>query len=1031
MNKNDSEDLEPKDETVSRMDSSIPGLSTNFSGIDDDGPAERASNLESVGPYQIISPIGEGGMGTVYLAEQTSPIKREVALKIIKAVRSSSKQIISRFEAERQAVALMEHPNIAKVFDAGTTQEGAPFFAMELVRGVPFTEYCDEHKLSIRERLELFVPVCRAVQHAHQKGVIHRDLKPSNVLIGLIDEKPVPKVIDFGLAKATKQREHLIENSLQTQFGQIVGTPQYMSPEQASTEHDDIDTRTDVYSLGVMLFELLTGSTPLAAEALKKNHLIKILELIRDGENPRPSTRLGDSADTISSISSSRKISPNQLQQVLRGELDWIVMKALEKDRDRRYQSSNELAEDIKRFLNDEPVEARPPSASYLVQKFVKKNKGLVASLATVFGLLVVAVSVVSYFAIAAANSAEQAEIEKENAEDSADRYAGVLDVIKGSFRSISPENGGDPNMMASDVLLLAKESVGDSRLDTEGQIELFDTLHECFLGVGDFKEAVATAELAFELCGESIPGEEDYYVAMHNLALALQMNGDYDRAFKLESEASKELVKLLGEEHEKAIQCLAGKANILNRLGRFDEAIELGQKSVSLHQKVHGQSDRRTLAAQHNLGVTFMSADQYKEAQRVFESVFERRKEAFGAEALDTLVTRSALANSRLRQGDAVGTIEDLETTQQKLEKGYGEDHPSVLINLLHLAKAKRMTGKVDESVELLTSGFRKLQVEQRQNHPLTLIMMNDLAFALREANQLDEATVLFEKVVKLQREELGEIHPDVLKAILNLSISYNFQQRYEKIVQLLGESNSLIEETAPDSDAALGTTRDLAVAQMKLNRFDKALPLFVKTTKRLGEQYGEQTLAFQMMNLNLGRCYEATGELKKAIECFQACFEYSKTDRRVPPSMVGYLYRTCLVEGEHDKLTDALEYKVAEAIQLGGVAAIPTLGNAADYFAKMKNYSRAGAVLKEALDLCKANNQEVIGAQMMKVGYGWMLLQKGELEEAETWMQDGLEGLKAASDQVPPRTFQAMMRDANQKYDDLRKAKSAAGDE
>jgi serine/threonine protein kinase len=354
--------------------------------LDAPKPLEGAGTV--IGPYKLLQPIGEGGMGTVYMAEQTAPVRRLVALKVIKAG-MDTRQVLARFGAERQALALMDHPNIAKVFDAGTTDTGRPYFVMELVKGIPITRYCDDRRLTLRERLELFVPVCQALQHAHQKGVIHRDLKPSNILVAQYDGRPVPKVIDFGVAKATGPR--LTDQTLYTEFGSVVGTLEYMSPEQAELNQLDIDTRSDVYSLGAVLYELLTGSTPLGGERLKAGAFLEMLRIIREEDSPRPSVRLS-TTEELPSIAACRQVEPRKLSSLLRGELDWIVMKALEKDRNRRYETANSLAADLRRYLDDEPVQACPPSAWYRLRKFARRNRAALAVASVVAASLVAGV---------------------------------------------------------------------------------------------------------------------------------------------------------------------------------------------------------------------------------------------------------------------------------------------------------------------------------------------------------------------------------------------------------------------------------------------------------------------------------------------------------------------------------------------------------------------------------------------------------------------------------------------------------------
>jgi eukaryotic-like serine/threonine-protein kinase len=354
---------------------------------DEPGRHERPGTV--IGPYKLMEQIGEGGMGVVFVAEQQQPIRRRVALKVIKPG-MDSQQVIARFEAERQALALMDHPHIAKVLDGGTTEAGRPYFVMELVKGVPVTDFCDKNRLTPQQRLELFVSVCQAVQHAHTKGIIHRDLKPSNVLVTLHDDKAVVKVIDFGVAKAIGQQ--LTDKSVYTQLTQMVGTPLYMSPEQAGQSGLDIDTRTDIYSLGVLLYELLTGTTPFDRERLRKADYDEVRRIIREEEPARPSTRLSTLGQAANTVSVNRQTDPWRLRQLCRGELDWMVMKALEKDRNRRYDTASAFAADVQRYLADEPVQAGPPGAGYRLRKFVQRHRGAVLAAAVVLLVLVAGV---------------------------------------------------------------------------------------------------------------------------------------------------------------------------------------------------------------------------------------------------------------------------------------------------------------------------------------------------------------------------------------------------------------------------------------------------------------------------------------------------------------------------------------------------------------------------------------------------------------------------------------------------------------
>src|ERR1700733_1220287 len=382
-------------EPASQVSPSVPAAT-----LIADMPSENVGSV--IGPYKLLQQIGQGGFGVVYMAEQEKPVRRVVALKIIKPGMDTG-QVIARFESERQALALMDHANIAKVLDAGATASGHPYFVMELVKGVPITEFCDKNHLTLAPRLKLFVDVCHAIQHAHHKGIIHRDIKPSNVMVTLQDGVPVVKVIDFGVAKATVQK--LTERTLFTAYGQMVGTPEYMSPEQAEMSGLDIDTRSDVYSLGVLLYELLTGTTPLESVRLRAAGYAEMQKMIREEDAPRPSTRLSSLGDSAAVLAGNRGLDVKRLTQLLSGDLDWVVMKALEKDRNRRYGTPGSFAEDVERYLSDEAIQARPPSTAYRLKKLVQRNRGAVFTAAIVALALLSGTAILAWQAVRATHA--------------------------------------------------------------------------------------------------------------------------------------------------------------------------------------------------------------------------------------------------------------------------------------------------------------------------------------------------------------------------------------------------------------------------------------------------------------------------------------------------------------------------------------------------------------------------------------------------------------------------------------------------
>lgn len=632
----------------------------------------------SIGPYRILRTLGEGGMGTVYQAEQTSPVRRTVALKVIK-LGMDTEHVVARFESERQALAMMDHPSIARVLDAGATPDGRPYFVMEYVAGLPITEYCDTNRMPMKHRLRLFIQVCAAVQHAHQKGIIHRDLKPSNILVTAQGDSPSPRIIDFGIAKATSRR--LTDKTLFTEVGSFVGTPLYMSPEQFETTAIDVDTRSDVYSLGVVLYELMTGTTPLAPSASALHDVAEIRQRIREEDSPRPSTRI-TKGGTMELVARARGVDPNTLLREVRGDLDWIVLKALEKDRTRRYSSASELAADIERHLNDEPVVAGPPSKRYRMKKFVRRHRwGVAASTLLVLALCggIAGTTVGLVRATRAEAAAKRAESEARLEAETAKRTVDFLDTL---FEGSDPGKTRGGSITAREIL---DKGVGKIRVGLDKdpliQARLMITMGSVYRSLGLYSEARGILSDAVGILRRNV-GEDDPRTldGMNTLVGLLILAGDTDEAARLLDDTLPRVERIFGPEAVETARTLNNRAAMHLKAGHYAEAVPLLARALTIREKTLGSDHPDVAKMLTNLGYVRLNLKDYAGAKRDLERAVAIRTRALGPDHLDTVKPLHNLGLVFKAQGRLAEARDALARVVAVRTRTLGPDHPDTL---------------------------------------------------------------------------------------------------------------------------------------------------------------------------------------------------------------------------------------------------------------------------------------------------------------------------------------------------------------
>ncbi len=840
-----------------------------------EGPGAR------IGPYKLLQLIGEGGFGTVFMAQQEQPVQRKVALKIIK-LGMDTRQVVARFEQERQALAMMDHPNIARVLDAGATETGRPFFVMELVKGDPIVEYADKNNLSIQDRLELFAQVCTAVQHAHTKGIIHRDIKPSNILVSTQDGRPHTKVIDFGIAKATASK--LTEKTLFTEHRQLIGTPEYMSPEQAEGSLD-IDTRTDVYSLGVLLYELLTGTTPFSSKELRSAAYAEIQRIIREVEPPKPSTRISNNTDTIASIATKRHTEPKRLGVMVRGELDWIVMKALEKDRQRRYETANGLAADIKRYLSGEAVTAAPPSKAYRFKKFIKRNRVMVSAGSAVGAALLIGMVAFAWqatvasdqrdIALAAQKSeaeqrklaetaraeavAQQTEAEKQEAE--AKKQASIAEAVAKfqteMLAAVDPANlpkdpvTGEPlkdsvtvlQAIEAAITMLDADGGGEGALHDQPLVEasVRNTIGNTLWGLGRYAQAEPILRKSLAIRRAALPaGHPDIAKGLNYLAWLLQTQNKLDEAEPLARESLAISRAALPAGHLDIANSLNNLAVLLQKQTKLAEAEQLYREGLAILRAALPAEHRQIATGLNNLAQLLRDQNKPAEAEPLYREALaiDRKALAAGHPNIATSLNNLALLlqdQNKLAEAEPL-LREALATYRASLPTG----HPNIATGLNNLALLLQAQNKPVEAESLLREALAIDRTALPAGHPGIATSLNNLAGLYWSQGKLDQSIPMIEEALKAQEAALGRQHPNTLMTVGNLGVNYNDAGRIAEAIPLLEEASR-----ASKQYPALGTF-NAPLLDACTKAADPAKPESIaKVTKLMQEKLAEARAA------------------------------------------------------------------------------------------------------------------------------------------------------------------------------------------
>ncbi|MDW7760963.1 MAG: serine/threonine-protein kinase [Acidobacteriota bacterium] len=716
---------------------------------------------EVIGNYRTLEKIGEGGMGEVFRAEQIEPIRRIVALKLVKPG-MDSRQVVARFESERQVLALMNHPHIAKVYDAGVSEQGRPFFVMEYVTGVPVTEYSDRQRLNTRERLLLFIDICRGIQHAHQKGIIHRDIKASNVLVTVQEDKPVPKIIDFGVAKALSRQ--LMDQAVFTEIGQLIGTPEYMSPEQADGAGLDIDTRADVYSLGVLLYEMIVGILPCDPAAIRKSGYEEMRRQVREKDPPKPSTRFTAPGFDPNAAADKRKTDVSTLTRELKGDLDWITMKAMARDRSDRYASVSEMAEDIQRHLRNEPVSAGPPSPVYRLKKYIRRHRvGVTAA-----GLIVLALLAGIIGTSLNLHRALQAE---KNAGEEAATARRVSEFLENLFLVSDPGESRGKSVTALEILDRGLDTI---ETDLAGQPKIQSRLMETMgrvyrnMGLYDKSDPIFQKALTF---AEEAHGEESLEVAdiLHQMGILYEALGKYDEAESAARKAMDIRIKLFGEHDLSVARSRNSLAILAFNRGRYTEGEDLLKTSLQVKEKHLGPLDPEVGNTLTNLGILYQTQNRLAEAEPYFVRALEISEKQLGDDHPDLGSSLNNLGSLY----ETLGRYDEAETcytrTRTIWEKTLGLDHPDVGIVLHNLANLARSRKDYVAAEPLYLQSYAIWTQSLGENHVYVAISLRERANLYREMEKFKEAEALYRQALALFENIYGPVHLNIAITLEN----------------------------------------------------------------------------------------------------------------------------------------------------------------------------------------------------------------------------------------------------------------------